>query len=177
MNGYLLLVIAGSTDQKLRVLPGIRTDDCVASVVRRTERRRPLSDIRFGDVLVGITRLVHLNRERQRREADLVLCRWHTRPQISRGIDADPRFARQIGEGKGTGRGVGSHRARAVRDPRRTGGADRIVRAVVNDVPMHLNAIEPAPDEGGQHEKKYWDERGKAVPREGSDQLIPKRLP
>jgi len=52
-----------------------------------------------------------------------------------------------------------------VRDSGWAGSADRVVRGVVDDTPVHLNAVQPAPDHGGQHEDKDWDERGNAMPR------------
>src|SRR5439155_26030819 len=49
-----------------------------------------------------------------------------------------------------------------------------VLRRVVDDATVHLNAVQPAPDHGGQHEKKDWDERGNAMPREGPNQLTSK---
>jgi dTDP-4-dehydrorhamnose reductase len=58
-----------------------------------------------------------------------------------------------------------------VREPRYAASPDRLIRQVVQDVAAHIDAVQPAPDQGSQPEKKDWDERGKAIPRKGTDQL------
>ena len=59
-------------------------------------------------------------------------------------------------------------------DPRRTCRTDWIAREVVDDATAHVDAVQPATDESGQHQKDDGGERDNAMPREGPNQLTSK---
>ena len=55
-------------------------------------------------------------------------------------------------------------------DSRGPRGADRVAREVVDDVPVHVDAVQPATDDGDENDEEDREKGGKPVRPEASIQ-------